>query len=137
MQLTKNFSLKEFVCHDGTPVPEKYIANIKTLALNLQILRDYLNEIEKKPIFVKIISGYRTISHNREVGGVDNSQHLKGKAADIRVYYKDGDKIIYLTPMTVKRTIELLISENKMHNGGLGLYPSFVHYDIRPNKARW
>ena len=33
----------------------------------------------------KITSGYRSITHNKEVGGVQNSSHLCGKAADIKV----------------------------------------------------
>lgn len=33
----------------------------------------------------KITSGYRSITHNKEVGGVANSSHLVGKAADIKV----------------------------------------------------
>ena len=33
----------------------------------------------------KITSGYRSITHNKEVGGVQNSSHLVGKAADIKV----------------------------------------------------
>jgi len=32
----------------------------------------------------KITSGYRTKSHNKKVGGVANSSHLKGLACDIR-----------------------------------------------------
>lgn len=33
----------------------------------------------------KITSGYRSITHNKEVGGVQNSSHLCGKACDIAV----------------------------------------------------
>ena len=33
----------------------------------------------------KITSGYRSVSHNKSVGGVQNSSHLIGKAADIAV----------------------------------------------------
>ena len=42
MKLTKNFSLAEFDCKDGTKVPEKYIKNAQEVANNLQALRDYL-----------------------------------------------------------------------------------------------
>lgn len=38
MQLTKNFSLHEFYTHDGTPVPERYMDNVRELAKNLQHL---------------------------------------------------------------------------------------------------
>ena len=49
----------------------------------LQPLRDAMNE----PI--KIGSGYRCTRLNQAVGGVANSQHIKGEAADLCI---DGDK---------------------------------------------
>lgn len=45
----------------------------------LDPLRDYVAE----PIYV--ISGYRSERLNKAVGGVHNSQHRKGQAADIRI----------------------------------------------------
>ena len=42
MKLTKNFSLSEFACKDGTTVPYQYMPNVQELANNLQVLRDYL-----------------------------------------------------------------------------------------------
>jgi hypothetical protein len=37
---------------------------------------------------VKIGSGYRSLALNRAVGGVSNSQHMKGEAVDLCI---DGD----------------------------------------------
>lgn len=121
--LTANFSLKDFKCRDGTSVPSKYYANVKELARNLQILRDHM----KQPI--RINSGYRTPSHNKRVGGVPGSQHLVAKAADIHI---PG-----LSPSQVYCTIEALIAAGKMVQGGLGIYRTFVHYDIRGKRSRW
>lgn len=124
MKLTKNFSLKEFNCKDGTPVPKMYYNNVQELANNLQILRDYLE------VPVEITgSGYRTPSHNKKVNGAKNSQHLTASAADINA---KG-----YTPKELAVTIEKLIKENKMKQGGLGIYTGFVHYDIRDIKTRW
>lgn len=123
MKLTTNFSLHEFACKDGTPVPEKYLGNVKVLAKNLQILRDHLDE----PIHVN--SSYRHTAYNRRIGGAPASQHLTASAADITVKS--------VSPKQVKAAILKLIKEGKMHNGGIGLYPGFVHYDIRSNPARW
>lgn len=123
MKLTKNFKLSEFACKDGTPVPRQYYTNVQSLANNLQVLRDYIN----RPI--KINSGYRTKSHNDSVGGSKKSQHLLAKAADI--------VISGMTPRELKDIIEQLISQGKMKQGGIGLYNTFVHYDIRGTKARW
>lgn len=124
MQLTKNFSLSEFDCHDGTPVPAKYIDNAKEVAENLQILRDTL----KVPIRITG-SGYRTQKHNKAVGGAPFSQHLTCSAADINA---DG-----YSPKLLASKIEALIKAGHMKQGGLGIYKNFVHYDIRGTKARW
>ncbi|MDH5571443.1 MAG: D-Ala-D-Ala carboxypeptidase family metallohydrolase [Gammaproteobacteria bacterium] len=121
--LTRNFSLREFRCTDGTSVPDDLRSNILQLATNLQKLRDHLS----KPIHVN--SGYRTVIYNKSVGGATSSQHLYAKAADITI--KD------MKPKEVYQTIEKLIGEGLMVQGGMGLYSSFVHYDIRGSKTRW
>lgn len=124
MKLTTNFDSKEFDCKDGTPVPSKYMDNCREVARNLQNLRDALG------VAVTITgSGYRTPSHNAKVGGAKNSQHLTCSGADINA---KG-----LTPKQLACVIEGLIKTGKMKEGGLGIYPSFVHYDIRGTKARW
>jgi len=121
--LTKNFDITEFSCNDGTPVPSEYLPNVKKLAEQLQILRDELNE----PIHIN--SAYRHKEYNKKIGGEKNSQHLLAKAADITVKSK--------TPKQLAAIIEKLISEGKLKFGGMGVYPGFVHVDIRPGKARW
>lgn len=45
MQLTKNFQLAEFESHDGAPTPANVVENLKELAFNLQVLRDYLKQV--------------------------------------------------------------------------------------------
>lgn len=123
MKLTKNFNLEEFRCHDGTDVPDHLLGNVKKLASQLQILRDHLGE----PI--RINSGYRTPSYNKKIGGVSNSQHVQAKAADIVVKSK--------SPKELAAFIETLISNGTLHFGGMGVYPGFVHVDVRDEKARW
>ena len=123
MQLTANFSLSEFACKDGRQVPAEYLDNVKTLAANLQALRDAVGE----PIHIN--SSYRPPDYNKKIGGEKNSQHLTASAADITIKSK--------SPKQVKGLIERLIKAGKMKNGGIGLYPGFVHYDIRSAVARW
>lgn len=123
MQLTKNFTRQEFDCRDGTAVPDELLPNVIEVAENLQVLRDYLNES------VHVNSGWRSEEYNKKIGGKPKSQHPKGKAADITVKSK--------TPRQLYNIIEKLISQKKMKQGGLGLYPEFVHYDTRGVKARW
>lgn len=122
MQLTKDFNSIEFACHDGTPVPVDFECNVQALATQLQVLRDDLG------IPIHVLSGYRTKSHNKKVGGATRSQHLLAKAGDITTKKH--------TPKQIHDRIEKLISEGKMKNGGLGLYKTFVHYDIGPVR-RW
>ena len=123
MKITKNFRLEEFNCRDGTSVPSEFVPNVIELCANLQILRDYLQ------VPIHINSGYRTEYHNHMVGGAEHSQHLLAKAADITC--RD------FTPAQVADTIELLIREGHMKNGGLGRYRGFTHYDVRNDMARW
>lgn len=120
MKLTRNFDLEEFRCKDGTIDHED---NLNILAVQLQYLRDYLGV----PIIIN--SAYRSKEYNKKIGGAENSFHMKGMASDIRT--KDH------TPLQIHSVIELLISEGKMIQGGLGLYNTFVHYDIRGTNARW
>ncbi len=124
MKLTENFKLQEFACKDGSPVPKKYYPNVIELAQNLEVLRNYIGE----SLFVSG-SGYRTKSHNTKVGGAPKSLHLTASAADIsaRNY----------SPMQLAEIIETLIDKGKMKQGGLGVYTTFVHYDIRGIRARW
>jgi uncharacterized protein YcbK (DUF882 family) len=123
LQLTKNFSIEEFDCHDGTQVPSSLYPNLNSLVLNLQVLREHVN----KPIHV--LSGYRSATHNKECGGSPHSQHLLARAADLRM-----DNI---SPYSLHQVIEDLIKEGFLKEGGLGLYDTFVHYDVRGFKARW
>jgi hypothetical protein len=127
-----NFKFSEFRCKDTsqTEAPKKLRGNIQEVMNNLEILR---SELGDSPI--TIVSGYRTFEYNRDViyGGktkkVLKSRHVCGMAADIKV--KD------YTPKQVYDTIESLISQGKMKKGGLGLYSTFVHYDVRGYNARW
>ena len=90
VKLSKHFSLEEF-CKTSSP-----LANVPTRdsVINLcygvnnilEPLRDYLG----KPIIIN--SGYRSPSVNKAVGGVSNSQHLIGCAADIHLDKSDIDK---------------------------------------------
>lgn len=90
--LTKNFSLSEFVSSSvatnhkidnflvsGRRKDDYIIANLRTLCIKLlQPARDNFNN----PIIVT--SGYRCARLNELVGGVSNSDHLFGYAADIK-----------------------------------------------------
>lgn len=56
-------------------------------------LLDPLREIWGKPIYVN--SGYRSPALNKAVGGVANSQHMKGQAADITTGNAEGNRKLF------------------------------------------
>lgn len=89
-RISKNFTLEE-LCASET-AKAKGISNnpgqtdiVNLCALThkvLQPLRDWWGKE------VKIGSGYRSYALNKAVGGVSNSQHMKGEAVDLCI---DGD----------------------------------------------
>tara|TARA_B100000282_G_C31650839_1_gene452932 strand:- start:237 stop:569 length:333 start_codon:yes stop_codon:yes gene_type:complete len=99
------------------------MANVQELAENLQVLRDHI----QKPIIV--ISGYRSPEYNKKIGGARRSQHMSANAGDIIV---NG-----MSPDEVKAEIVQLIKDGKMKKGGVGLYTTFTHYDVRGFNRRW
>jgi len=122
-QLSPNFKVSQFKCNDGSDV-----------VLINPALVDLLEKIQAhfgKPI--KIVSGYRTPMYNKRLekpggkGAAKNSQHMYGNAADIKI---DG-----VTPREICNWL------NGWHKGGLGLYPTFTHVDVRntvgSSIARW
>lgn len=89
---------------------------------------DKLRSMYGKPIYVSC--GYRCPSHNAEVGGVSDSQHIYGNACDI---YVNGDYQKFYN----------LVVKSKLFDG-VGYYPydQFVHVDCRddgrsPNYYMW
>ena len=123
MKLAANFSKSEFDCRDGSAMPKEVLANVKELATNLQVIRDEIG------VSIKVNSGYRSPAYNKRIGGVSKSQHLVGKASDLRARG--------MTPKELHKVILTLIKDGKISEGGVGLYRTFVHYDIRGTKARW
>lgn len=85
--LTPHFRLSEFSRSQtadshgiDNSVPEELIPSLRNLCEQvLEPLREHFN----KPVVIS--SGYRCPNLNRLVGGVPNSQHQKGEAADIHI----------------------------------------------------
>lgn len=119
-KLAPNFSVAEFRCKDGS---DKILIS-DDLVKVLQAIRDHF----AAP--VRITSGYRTPAYNRRVGGVSNSQHVLGTAADINV---DSQTPVQLCRAIVNGWIPGVPDERM----GVGLYKTFVHVDVRGHKARW
>ena len=113
--ISKNFRVREFRCQDGSDVVfiESDLVDI------LQKIRDHFGKA------VTINSAFRTFSHNKKVGGATYSQHLYGKAADI--------KVSGVAASVVADFAETLMPST----GGIGRYSTFTHVDVRKVKSRW
>lgn len=74
---------------DNTPPA----AIIKNLQYGVDMVLDPLRRLYGKPI--KINSGYRCPQLNKLVGGVTNSWHQEGNAADIHIESADEAKILF------------------------------------------
>lgn len=122
MQLTKNFNISEFECNCGCSMPDFVKKNVIELAENLQVLRDAVGKLN-------LTNAYRCKDHNAYVGGAVNSQHLKGKAADV--------KSSTMSPSEIAVTVDDLMKSEKFKLGGVGIYNTFTHVDIRGSRARW
>ena len=114
--LSPHFSLGEFACHCGCGLADVEPALIAIL--------ERVREHYGAP--VRVASGNRCPAHNGAVGGARGSQHLYGRAADIKVQGQD--------PTDVYALLGTWFPERY----GLGLYRSWVHIDVRPGSAvRW
>ncbi len=113
--LSANFRAREFACSDGTDT----IFVSPALVEVLQQIREHFGKA------VIINSGYRTEAKNKAVGGAAYSQHKYGMAADITI---SG-----VTPLAVAQYAQTILP----NSGGIGLYKTFTHVDVRATKSRW
>jgi uncharacterized protein YcbK (DUF882 family) len=115
INIAPHFNLSEFSCP---------CCNLVMLHPKLLVKLIELRKILERPVY--ITSGYRCPRYNQKIGGVVNSYHCIGLAADIKV------KDINL--------IELLDYAEEIDFNGIGFYEkkNFLHLDVRPTKrTRW
>lgn len=115
-QITPHFKVREFACSDGSDVV--FVA--PSLVDILEAIRVHFG----RP--VTVTSGYRTVSYNASIkNSSKKSQHCNGLAADIKV---EGH-----TPLEVYNYACSLLGDH----GGVGIYNTFVHVDVRAVKSRF
>ena len=114
-KVSAHFRVREFASKDGY---DKVLIDDDLIAL-LENIRSAAGGA------VTLNSAYRSPEHNKAVGGVSNSQHTKGTAADIVVSGTD--------PLTVGQIAEHFLG----NHGGIGVYTTFTHVDTRKTRSRW
>lgn len=96
-QFTKNFSYDELIASstakrlglDNTPTPEEKEKLRQLAETILQPIRDAW----RAPVIVN--SAFRSEAVNKAVGGVKNSQHRLGEAADITIGGKERNRKLF------------------------------------------
>lgn len=111
-QLTNDFNTAEMRCRCCGK-----LAADPAFMFKLQKCRDLFG----RPML--ITSGYRCESYNMQVGGVKDSEHLKGNAADIAV--------------TAETKYDLLAAAIRSGLHGIGIGHDFLHLDNRTAGTIW
>lgn len=115
------FTRNEFRCKCGGKYCNGYPSDID---MSMVKIADEIRNRIGKPI--QINSGLRCKTHNANVGGVSNSQHLYGNAADLGC--PSG-----CTPAQMASIAESIMG----NTGGIGIYSWGIHIDTRSTKSRW
>ena len=131
-KLTEHFAREEFDCRDGTPVPVSHHDQVRYLC------RVFLEPMRKRFGPCRVVSGFRTPSYNRSVGGARLSFHVytdrqpqEGVASDV-IFERGSVRRWWLYAKWLRLT-------RRGGRGGIGFYPQggFVHIDTRDYKADW
>ncbi|MBI3478001.1 MAG: DUF882 domain-containing protein [Acidobacteria bacterium] len=114
--LSPHFSKAELACHC-----------CGTLKIDWRLV-DALEELRRlvgKPLVIH--DGYRCDHHNQEVGGVTDSEHTRGLAADINI-----------PGLSLQQMYDLALGVSAFAEGGIGAYDhGFLHVDVRNHCTRW
>jgi uncharacterized protein YcbK (DUF882 family) len=143
MQMTTHFSSEEFACKDGTAYPLRSMDEDDPqgrdwATTRLEVLCDVLEAIRSEAgnMPIAVDSGFRTLSYDTRlyeasakdgtVAPPTSSQHPQGRAADIvHSKLKPSELFNLILDMYGRGLLPAL--------GGIGLYPNFVHIDVRPH----
>ena len=122
--VTEHFKFRECVCPccDRLKIVPVFFSHM-----------EFLEQMRVKLNFPIIInSGYRCPEYNATIGGAKRSQHMSF-ATDIRPAWVKG----YGEEEWVKRLQAMHEEAERLNFKGIGIYGTFIHLDLRPEKARW
>lgn len=116
-----HLSWQELACKDGTPYPESFRRDGRARVLAEDAFEP-LRALVGAPLV--ILSAYRTPERNRAERGARNSQHMQGRALDLR-------------PPTGWTVARLRAAAERIPGiRGIGVYPTFLHIDVRETSRR-
>jgi hypothetical protein len=127
MRLSEHFDLSEFTTSqeavrigiDNTP-DEPTIGKLVALCNSvLEPIRDLVDV----PLIIS--SGFRCLQLNRAIRSNDDSQHIKGEAADF-----------YSTKMTVQDMFDMIRSSNVPYDQLIQEHNRWIHASYKPNPRR-
>lgn len=120
-----HLSWRELACHDTahTPYPAAWR---ETRAVILATEFERVRAAVGRPLVIG--SAYRTESWNRSVGGARNSQHVQGRALDLYPPKTWSVERLY-------QIVRAIAAEPDSRIWAIGMYPSFIHFDVRPARA--
>ena len=130
----KYFSLGEF-SHSDTAVslgidntiPKECVAKIEHL---VHCALDPIREKWQSPIY--ITSGYRCPMLNRKVGGVENSYHTRGMAADITAKSVFYNTALYTEIRILHAKGLIPLTECYMERQGLYIHVAYDPSNVKP-----
>jgi hypothetical protein len=147
MQISEHFTTGEFACQCGCGLGNDPADVAGELIDHLELMRTIRGD---RPIGVK--SGLRCPAHNEASGGVENSAHTRGTAADLRVVRgtRGLDRwslvVAHVLATAVENGALTLAEAVRIYRElieaarGLGVARGFVHVDtdeIKPRPAAW
>jgi hypothetical protein len=121
--LSPHFSMAEFNCRDGTPVPSYMRPHLEALC------KQHLEPARAANGPIRITSGYRHARYNAAIGGASQSYHVY----ELRKTSPAADHTAQgASPGTLQRWYDTHTNPD-----GMGYYAGFTHIDERGYRSRW
>lgn len=113
MRISKNFSYDEMVYSataerlklDNTPNEKELAELVKLVNTILQPIRDKWGRA------IVVTSGFRSEAVNKAVGGVKNSQHRLGQAADLKIGSRSQNKALFNFILNMVKNGEIKVGQ--------------------------
>lgn len=124
-RLSAHFTLEE-MCRSGAAI-KHHISNTpdkKQTERLRQLCLNVLEPLRRRFGVIRITSGFRSERLNAIVGGADNSQHMRGEAADIHISNMETGRKMY-EYIEANLDFDQLLFEHSMSNGACWLHVSY------------